>query len=112
MSHSPAIPIPIVTAWSRAAPACCRPITTSRCASIIFSPIAPDGARMRRWARPWSSSSMIDRVAAKLGRKVYEVPVGFKWFVDGLAARIARLWRRGERGRFLPLPRWFAVDHR
>ena len=30
------------------------------------------------------SSQMIDRVAAKLGRKVYEVPVGFKWFVDGL----------------------------
>src|SRR5580698_1151361 len=30
------------------------------------------------------SSSMIDRVAAKLGRKVLEVPVGFKWFVDGL----------------------------
>jgi len=30
------------------------------------------------------SSSMIDRVASKLGRKVYEVPVGFKWFVDGL----------------------------
>ena len=30
------------------------------------------------------SSSMIDRVAAKLGRKVYEVPVGFKWFVEGL----------------------------
>jgi phosphoglucomutase len=30
------------------------------------------------------SSSMIDRVAAKLGRKVFEVPVGFKWFVDGL----------------------------
>jgi len=30
------------------------------------------------------SSQMIDRVTAKLGRKVYEVPVGFKWFVDGL----------------------------
>lgn len=30
------------------------------------------------------SSQMIDRVAGKLGRKVYEVPVGFKWFVDGL----------------------------
>ncbi len=30
------------------------------------------------------SSSMIDRVATKLGRKLYEVPVGFKWFVDGL----------------------------
>ena len=30
------------------------------------------------------SSGMIDRVAGKVGRKVYEVPVGFKWFVDGL----------------------------
>jgi phosphoglucomutase len=30
------------------------------------------------------SSRMIDRVAAKLGRRLYEVPVGFKWFVDGL----------------------------
>jgi phosphoglucomutase len=30
------------------------------------------------------SSQMIDRVAAKLGRKLYETPVGFKWFVDGL----------------------------
>ena len=30
------------------------------------------------------SSSMIDRVAADLGRRVVEVPVGFKWFVDGL----------------------------
>jgi phosphoglucomutase len=27
---------------------------------------------------------MIDRVAAKLDRKLYEVPVGFKWFVNGL----------------------------
>ena len=30
------------------------------------------------------SSQMIDHVTAKLGRKLYEVPVGFKWFVDGL----------------------------
>ena len=30
------------------------------------------------------SSSMIDRVAADLGRTLSEVPVGFKWFVDGL----------------------------
>jgi phosphoglucomutase len=30
------------------------------------------------------SRQMIDRVTAKLGRKLYEVPVGFKWFVDGL----------------------------
>lgn len=30
------------------------------------------------------SSQMIDRVAAKLNRRLYEVPVGFKWFVEGL----------------------------
>ncbi|HQW19876.1 MAG TPA: phosphoglucomutase (alpha-D-glucose-1,6-bisphosphate-dependent) [Rhodocyclaceae bacterium] len=30
------------------------------------------------------SSRMIDLVTAKLGRKLYEVPVGFKWFVSGL----------------------------
>ncbi len=30
------------------------------------------------------SSSMIDRVAAQINRKLCEVPVGFKWFVDGL----------------------------
>jgi phosphoglucomutase len=30
------------------------------------------------------STAMIDRVAARLGRTLYEVPVGFKWFVDGL----------------------------
>jgi phosphoglucomutase len=30
------------------------------------------------------SSRMIDHITAKLGRRLYEVPVGFKWFVDGL----------------------------
>lgn len=30
------------------------------------------------------SSQMIDRVTARLKRKLYEVPVGFKWFVEGL----------------------------
>jgi phosphoglucomutase len=40
------------------------------------------------------SSSMIDRVAADLDRNVYEVPVGFKWFVDGLLA--GRLGLGGE----------------
>ena len=32
------------------------------------------------------SSGMLDRVAADLGRRLLEVPVGFKWFVDGLLA--------------------------
>lgn len=40
------------------------------------------------------SSSMIDRVTARLGRKLYEVPVGFKWFVEGLLA--GRLGFAGE----------------
>ena len=40
------------------------------------------------------SSSMIDRVAADLGRELCEVPVGFKWFVDGLLS--GRLGFAGE----------------
>jgi phosphoglucomutase len=40
------------------------------------------------------SSSMIDRVSARLQRPLYEVPVGFKWFVDGLLA--GRLGFAGE----------------
>ena len=32
------------------------------------------------------SSQLIDRIAAQVGRKLYEVPVGFKWFVPGLLA--------------------------
>ncbi|HEX4985575.1 MAG TPA: phosphoglucomutase (alpha-D-glucose-1,6-bisphosphate-dependent) [Burkholderiales bacterium] len=31
------------------------------------------------------SSQMIDRLSARLGRRLHEVPVGFKWFVDGLS---------------------------
>ena len=44
----------------------------------------------RRWrtdagvGKTLVSSSMIDRVTADLPRRLYEVPVGFKWFVDGL----------------------------
>lgn len=40
------------------------------------------------------SSSMIDRVSARLGRALYEVPVGFKWFVEGLLSE--RLGFAGE----------------
>ena len=31
------------------------------------------------------SSSLVDRVARRVGRRLFEVPVGFKWFVEGLA---------------------------
>ncbi len=44
----------------------------------------PGGAKTRGIGKTVVSSQMIDRVAAKLGRRLYEVPVGFKWFVDGL----------------------------
>ena len=45
------------------------------------------------------SSSMIDFVAKSLGRRLVEVPVGFKWFVDGLLDGSLGFRRRGERGR-------------
>ncbi len=41
----------------------------------------PEGARI---GKTLVSSSMIDRVAAQVGRPMSEVPVGFKWFVPGL----------------------------
>jgi len=41
----------------------------------------PEGAAI---GKTLVSSSMIDRVAAELGRTLLEVPVGFKWFVPGL----------------------------
>jgi len=43
----------------------------------------PAGARV---GKTLVSSQMIDRIAAKINRGLYEVPVGFKWFVDGLLA--------------------------
>ena len=46
---------------------------------LIFSLEGPIGI-----GKTLVSSQMIDRVAKKLGRKLVEVPVGFKWFVGGL----------------------------
>ena len=46
------------------------------------------------------SSSMIDRVAAKLGRRLLEVPVGLQMVRRWPAGWLARLRRRRERGRF------------
>ena len=58
------------------------------------------------------STSMLDRVAAELGRRLIEVPVGFKWFVAGLVDGLARLRRRGERRRLVPAPRRHRLDDR
>ena len=44
----------------------------------------PKWGRKAAVGKTMVSTQMIDRVTAQLGRKLYEVPVGFKWFVDGL----------------------------
>ena len=46
----------------------------------------PDWAPHAAVGKTAVSSSLIDRVAARLGRRLLEVPVGFKWFVDGLVS--------------------------
>ncbi len=58
------------------------------------------------------SSSIIDRVAKKLNRKLVETPVGFKWFVEGLGTGGIWLCRRGKRRRLVPEARRLGVDHR
>ena len=84
MSRSPATPTMTATAWWRRASDCCRLTTTWPSAFITCSAIVRSGMLAASIGKTVVSSSMIDRVAGKLGRKVYEVPVGFKWFVDGL----------------------------
>ena len=58
------------------------------------------------------SSGLIDRVVAKLGRRLCEVPVGFKWFVPGLFDGSLLLRRRGERRGELPAAGRHRVDDR
>ena len=53
------------------------------CVSYLFSHRPQWGAHVGV-GKTLVSSSMIDRVAKKLGRRLFEVPVGFKYFVDGL----------------------------
>ncbi len=55
--------------------------------AVAISQLFPNRSHWRAEAavgKTVVSSTMIDRVTAKLGRKLFEVPVGFKWFVDGL----------------------------
>jgi phosphoglucomutase len=53
------------------------------CIHFLFSN-RPDWSSHAAVGKTVVSSSMIDCVAASLGRKLHEVPVGFKWFVEGL----------------------------
>jgi phosphoglucomutase len=50
----------------------------------LFGGARPDWPTTARIGKTLVSSSMIDRVAASLGKPMVEVPVGFKWFVPGL----------------------------
>jgi phosphoglucomutase len=110
-SRSPATPTTTGTASSPAARACCRPITTSRCRSTIYSATGRAGARMRASARPWSAASIIDRVAqssvAAL-RSAGRLQVVRRRNVR----RLARLRRRGKRRRGVPAQGWHRLDDR
>jgi phosphoglucomutase len=53
------------------------------CVAYLFGGHRDWGARVGI-GKTLVSSSIIDRAAAEAGRRVVEVPVGFKWFVDGL----------------------------
>ena len=55
----------------------------SVCVSYLFAN-RPNWSKEAAVGKTVVSSSMIDRVSARLGRRLYEVPVGFKWFVEGL----------------------------
>jgi phosphoglucomutase len=57
------------------------------------------------------SSSMIDRVVASHSRTLFEVPVGFKWYVPGLLDGSVVVRRRGIRRRIVPSTRWRRVEH-
>ena len=58
------------------------------------------------------SSSLIDRVVADLGRRMIEVPVGFKWFVPGLLDGTVGFGGEESAGRLVPPPRRHASGRR
>ena len=81
------------------------------CHSLSCSPNRPGWRADAAVGKTVVSSSMIDRVAAKLGRKLYEVPVGFKWFVDGLLGGSLGFGGEESAGASLPAPRRLRLDH-
>ena len=84
-------------------------------AVAIQLPVRRRAARLAgsgRIGKTLVSSSMIDRVAADLGRPLVEVPVGLQVVRARPARRVGRLRRRGVGGRVVPAPRRLGVDHR
>ncbi len=86
----------------RAAPGCCRRTTICRVAIDYLFRNRPRWDEEAAVGKTVVSSALIDRVTAKLGRRLYEVPVGFKWFVDGLldGALWASVARKAPEHRF------------
>ena len=58
------------------------------------------------------STQLIDRITARLGRRLFEVPVGLQMVLAGPARRRAGTGLRGERRGRLPAPRRHGLDHR
>ena len=58
------------------------------------------------------STALIDRVAKRLDRKLHEVPVGLKWFVDGLFDGSLGFGGEESAGASFPAQRWHSVDDR
>ena len=73
---------------------------------------APAGRAAAAVGKTLVSSSMIDRVADELGRKLLEVPVGFKWFVPGLLDGSVGFGGEESRRRVVPAPRRHRLDDR
>ncbi len=72
----------------------------------------PQWAKTSAVGKTVVTTQLIDRIAAKLNRKMYDVPVGFKWFVDGLLDGITLFWRRGKCRRFFFKIGWKCLDNR
>ncbi|MDR1861583.1 MAG: phosphoglucomutase [Candidatus Ancillula sp.] len=56
----------------------------SVCINYLFGGARPDWSSNANIGKTLVSSSLIDRLAAGIGKKLVETPVGFKWFVPGL----------------------------
>ena len=89
-----------------------RRITISPCACTICSRTVPAWTAECAVGKTVVSSSLIDRVAAKLGRRTVRSAGRLQVVRGRTVSRLARIRRRGERRRVVVAPRWLRVDHR
>ena len=81
---SATMPIRIVMALSRRRSGLMNPNHYLAVAIQLSSELAPQWNKKAAVGKTLVSSCLIDRVVERLGRKLFEVPVGFKWFSPGL----------------------------